>query len=549
MESFLQTMRSLGPARLAAIGVVAAGLIGFFFFLTARLSQPNMELLYGELSQADAAAIGQQLTELNLPFEVDPSGTQISVPADQVGRLRMLMAQSGLPNGGSLGYELFDQPEGFGATSFIQNMNRLRAMEGEMARTVGTLAPVDKARVHLVLPKRELFSRTSNTATASVFLKMRPGMQLSREQIASIQHLIAAAVPNLEPSRVSIVNDQGKLLARGTGEDTADEFLNTADEKERAYEQRLTQTIEELLGRTLGFGKVRAEVSAEMDFDRVTTSAEIYDPESRVVRSTQTVEEREASQERDPLEPITVDNNLPGAQANDAAEPLSSTERNRTEETVNYEMTRTMRQSVREIGQVRRLSIAVLVDGRYEADPNSGEEVYQPRSDQELQQLERLVRSAVGYDAQRGDVIELVNMRFVAPDAGFDLEDDTILGIPKQDVFRMAEMLILGIVAILIILLVVRPLISRAFERPQEAEDDVDRLLTDQSAAALAGAGMSDDLALEAEQADEDLEQMIDINRVEGRVRASSLRKVGEIVDKHPEEAVAILRNWLYQET
>jgi len=549
VDSFLQTMRSLGPARLAAIGVVGVGLIAFFFFLTTRLSQPNMELLYGELSQQDAAAIGQQLTELNVPFDVDASGTKISVPSDQVGKLRMQMAQAGLPNGGSIGYEVFDQPEGFGATSFIQNMNRLRAMEGEMARTVGTLSAVDKARVHLVLPKRELFSRTSNTASASVFLKMRPGMQLSREQIASIQHLIAAAVPNLEPGRVSIVNDQGKLLARGNGQDSAEEFLNTAAEKERAYEQRLTTTIEELLSRTLGFGRVRAEVSAEMNFDRVTTSDEIYDPESRVVRSTQVVEENEASKERDPLEPITVDNNLPGAQANDAVEPLASTERTRTEETVNYEISRTTRQSVREIGQVSRLSIAVLVDGRYETDPNSGEEVYQPRSDQELQQLERLVRSAVGYDAQRGDVIELVNMRFVAPERDFDLAEDTILGIPKQDVFRIAEMLILGIVAVLVILLVVRPLISRAFERPQETEDDVDRLLTDQSAAALAGPGMSDDLALEAEQADEDLENMIDINRVEGRVRASSLRKVGEIVDKHPEEAVAIIRNWLYQET
>lgn len=544
-------MRNLGPARLAMMGAVGLGLIGFFFYLTSRIAAPNMELLYSELSTADAAAIGEQLTQANIPFQVDPTGTKIMVPAGQVGQVRMQMAQQGLPSGGNVGYELFDRTEGFGTTSFIQNMNQLRALEGEMARTVGTLAGVQQARVHLVLPRRELFSRQRNTATASVFLKLRPGARLEREQIAAIQHIIASAVPDLEPSRVAIVDSSGRLLARGMDQDSPAMMMQTAEEKKRAYERRLTRTIEELLGRSLGYGAVRAEVSADLDFDRITTNEEFYDPDAQVVRSTQTVTEGNRAEERDPLEPVTVDANLPGGNQAAGAEgsvgPLTSSQSNRTEETINYEISRTVRSHVRETGVVRRLSIAVLIDGTYQPGAEGEAPVYQPRSQDELDQIEKLVASAVGYDAVRGDVLEVVNMRFTSAEEEFEAEGDKIFGIPKDDLFRIAEMLILGIVAVLIILLVVRPLITKAFERPGDEEDEMG-LLTDQSGAPIQIGGLADDLALEAAQADEDLEQMIDINRVEGRVRASSLRKVGEIIDKHPEEAVAIIRNWLYQE-
>jgi flagellar M-ring protein FliF len=200
------------------------------------------------------------------------------------------------------------------------------------------------------------------------------------------------------------------------------------------------------------------------------------------------------------------------------------------------------------------MSVAVLVDGSYQAGDN-GQQVYVPRSKEELTQIDALVRSAIGFDAVRGDSIEVVNMRFTAPDGELADTGITILGMQKDDLFRIAEMVVLAIVALLIILLVVRPLMARAFERSQESsgdDDDAERLLTDQSgsqAQLMAPGALAQDLALEEAQADEELEQMIDISRVEGRVRASSLRKVGEIVDKHPEEAVSIIRNWLYQET
>jgi flagellar M-ring protein FliF len=553
VNNLLQTLRNLGPARLAAIGGVGLLLIGFFVYLTTRLSTPDMELLYSELQQTEAAAIAKKLEEAKVPYSVDKSGTKIMVPADQVGPMRMRMAAQGLPSGGSVGYELFDKGEGFGATSFMQNINHLRALEGEMARTVQTLNGVQQARVHLVLPKRELFARQQNPATASVFLKLRPGAQLSRENIQAIQQLIAASVPNLDPNRISIVDDKGKLLARGTGSDTAEAMLANAEEKKQAYEGRLARTIEDLLGRTLGYGKVRAEVSADLDFDRITTQSEIFDPESQVVRSTQTVTESNESSDRDPLAPVTVDQNLPTAQSSSSASPLSSNKSNRNEETINYEITKTTKSHVREAGQVRRLSVAVLVDGTYQLSKDAPP-AYQPRSEQEVESIKALVRSAVGLDAVRGDSLEVINMRFWSPEDDMQKPEELFMGMTKDDLFRIAEMVVLGIVAVLIILLVIRPLISRAFEKAEmQEEDEMDRLLTDQAGmpAALAAptGALAQDLALEAAQADEELEQMIDINRVEGRVRASSLRKVGEIVDKHPEEAVSILRNWLYQES
>jgi flagellar M-ring protein FliF len=549
-------MRNLGPVRLAAMGVVALGLIGFFFYLMTRLSTPDMALLYSDLDPKDGGAIVRQLEEQKVPHQVNAEGTRIMVPADQVGRLRMVMAQAGLPAGGSIGYEIYDKPEGFGTTSFVQGVNHLRATEGELARTVATLGPVLQARVHLVLPKREMFSRTQQTATASVFLKLRPGQQLKREQVVAIQHLIVAAVPQLEPNQISIIDDRGNLLARGLGNGGDANTQANADEKKLAYEQRTTRVIEDLLSRSLGFGKVRAEVTADLDFDRITTSSEIFDPESQVIRSTQTVEDNNESTDRDALDPVTVANQLPTGDANQSAAGASSrTKGTRTEETINYEISKTVKSHVRESGQVRRLSVAVLVDGMYTPSAEGGAPAYAPRSKEEMAQIEALVRSAIGFDAVRGDTVEVINMRFATPDAEFaDGSEAIFLGMAKDDLFRIAEMVVLAIVAILVILLVIRPLMARAFERNDGAagEDEAERLLTDQSAAQaqLMGPGaLAQDLALEDAQAGEELEQMIDINRVEGRVRASSLRKVGEIVDKHPEEAVSIIRSWLYQET
>jgi flagellar M-ring protein FliF len=551
VNSFLDGLRNLGAAKLAMLAIVAAGMIGFFVFLGNRISEPTFGLLYSDLDLKDSAQIVQKLEAMSVPYQIRGDGAQVFVPSDQVARLRMLMAEGGLPRGGSVGYEIFDKSEALGTTSFVQNVNQLRALEGELARTIGALSSVQGARVHLVMPRREVFSRERQEPSASIVLKLRSADRLGKSQVAAIQQLVAAAVPGLKPRRISIVDSEGNLLARG-GDDAGDAAGLNAEEMRTGYEQRIGHTVEEMLERSLGVGKVRVEVRADMDFDRITTNTESFDPEGQVVRSTQTVSENgDASDAAD--QAVTVANNLPDAQK-PGGSAGTRTKNSRSEETVNYEITKTVKSHVREAGVVRRLSVAVLVDGAY-ATGADGARTYQPRPPEELQQLATLVRSAIGFNQQRGDTVEVVNLRFAAAaDEAIPETPRAFLGLNKADFFRIGETLILTLIGILVLLLVVRPFMARiSDDMPAFAGGGSEqRLLEDQSSMTPAlpappgsiipaGSGGGGGGALEGP------DSMIDISQVEGRVKASSIKKIGEIVDKHPEETVAILRSWMYQ--
>ena len=554
MNSFIQTLRNLGPMRLGAIALVVFSLLGFFGFLTTRISSSPMALLYTELDQQDAGSIVQKLDAMNIPYDVSPTGGMIRIPSDQVGRVRMAMAAEGLPKGGSIGYEIFDQKEGFGTTSFVQNINHLRALEGELARTISTMGVIQSARVHLVLPQRELFSHTSQAATASVFLRTRGGAVLSRQQITSIQHLMAAAVPQLQPTEISIVDDKGNLLAHPNADGATGTGTGNQDEMRSAYEQMQARKIEELLSKTLGFGKARAQVSADLDFDRITTSSEIYDPESQVIRSQQsTTEDSTASDSSGGG--VSITNNLPNPQFGSAGGSANST--NRTEETINYEINKTVRSQVRETGQIKRLSVAVVVDGTM-LTAEDGTQTYQPRPEGEMEKIKALVRSSINFDATRGDTLEVINMQFAEVEGATDVSDgsELVMGVPKIDLLRIAETLMLAFIGLMVVLLVVRPILKRMFETSGAGDGEGQQ----QMLAGGGGGGYGQTAQLPAPESalsremendneESEIEKMIDISRVEGRVKASSLRKVGEIVDKHPEEAVSILRNWIYQES
>lgn len=562
MNPIMQFFRNLGVVRLAVLGGVAVALIAFLFFLTSRLASPSMQLLYSGLEPGDSREVVNYLSQSGARFELrGQNGSEIYVSGDQINSLRMSLAQQGLPTEGSMGYEIFDKSDGFGTTNFVLNINQLRALEGELARTVSSIRGVRSARVHLVMPRRELFSRERMEPSASIALRMQGAQRLDREQIKAIQYLVGAAVPGLTPTKVSIIDDKGSLLARGVDDPNDPSHLSaTAEERRIAYESRTARAIEMLLERTVGFGKVRAEVSAELDFDRIVTNKEEYDPNGQVVRSTQTVDENRESNENAANQAVTVQTNLPEAQQGQPGG--GSTSRDvRTEETVNYEITRTVQNIVRETGNVRRLTVAVLVDGTY-ARGDAGDPVYQERDPQQLEQIESLVRSAIGFDANRGDQIEVVNMRFAPLDDIGAGGESTLFGLSKNDFLQLAEIIVLAVVGLLVILLVVRPVLSRLFESLPAAGAILSGpagMLRDQSgaAAALTGPGMPGmemspegmgALALPEEEEEDMLDTMIDISRVEGRVRASSLRKIGEIVDKHPDEAVSIIRNWMYQE-
>ncbi len=556
MDIIGQALKNIGPGRIAIVGGVFLALIAFLIIFITKLSSPGLETLYGELDASDSARIVTQLQTMGAPYEIKQGGKEILVPSSDVSRVRMQLAEQGLPGSGVLGYELFDKSDSLGTTNFLQNVNYIRALEGELARTVESLNSVKGARIHLVLPKRELFSRQKQQPSASVFLRMRGATRLSSEQVSSVQHLVAAAVPSLDPSRISVVDNKGKLLAAGFEDgDEVGAISNKIDEKNRALENRLSRTIEELLDKTVGFGRVRAEVHAEMDFDRISTNEESYDPEGQVVRSTQSIEETASSRDAEGTPTVTVGTNLPDLNGDTGDNQSSTSAENRTEETVNFEISKKVINHIREAGTVKKLSVAVLVD--YQRVQNEdGDWESQARSEAEMELLANLVKGAIGYDADRGDQIEVINMEF----RDFIEEDEPLnlfFGLGKNDLLRVAEMLVLGIVALLVILLVVRPLISRAFEATSSAASAAqaasERLLADQATGAPALAGPSGSSGVPAPSdaggEEEQFEELIDIDRVEGRVKASSVKKVGEIVEKHPDEALSIIRAWMYQET
>lgn len=549
MNSFLETLKQLGPSRLAIMGAIMLGLMLFFVFVSIRATAPNMKLLYADLSTVDSSAVAASLESSEIPYEVSNDGARIMVQEDQVGKARMLLAQQGLPNGGSLGYEIFDDQSGFGTTNFVQNINQVRALEGELSRTISSMENIRSARIHLVLPKRELFSRESREASASVFLGIRPGAKISQEEITAIQSLIASAVPELEIANVSLIDSNGNLLAQG-GQDGADLLSMKTEERRLNYEQQLIRKVEDQVARVVGFGNVRATVTAEMNFDRISTNEELYDPESQVVRSSQVSEE--SNLEREPPDTdVTVENNLPGIGGDilaDGAEP--SLESNRIEEVTNFEISRTVRSTVREVGEVQRLNVAVLVDGRY-TTAEDGTETYQPRSEQEMEQIRALVRTAVGLDEVRGDSLEVVNMQFADIDTTPEgMDESMLLGFKKSDLLDTAEILTIAIMIILVVLLVLQPMVSRLMSTEgTEIDEDLETDLLAPRAESPALAAPDGSGAEGAEGGEGDAEEsMINIAGVDGKVKASSIRKVEEIVENYPAETVSVLRSWMTQE-
>lgn len=541
MKQILDNLLALGRLRLAAIAGVAVVLLAGIGFLTMRASTPPMGLLYAELDARDGGAVIAALDRQRVPYQVLNGGSQIMVPAADVARLRLTLARDGLPAGGSVGYELFDRSESLTTTPFQQDMNRVRALEGELSRTIRNLAGVRGARVHLVLPRREAFSRERGEAQASVVLTMQGSQRLDREGVQAVLHLVAMAVPGLAPRNVSIIDSRGELLARGG--QTVGSGAASQEDMRRAQELRLSRSIEEMLERTLGPGRVRAEASIDMDFDRIETREERFDPENSVPRSTQSVQESNRSSEPSN---VSVQNNLPGGESGGGA----GTQESRQEETTNFEIGRTTRNTLREHPNVRRISVAVLVDGVPEVV--DGATRIRERTAEELQRLTALVRSAVGFNEQRGDRVEVVSMPFAelvpleAPRGPLGLD------LPQATIARLIETAVLAVVGLLAILLIGRPVARRlaislapaaALAGPAGAA-----LAADGSPAAIGPDGKPMPALPGATHPDgtpmgED--EMVSVANIEGRMRASSMNRLSELVRQQPDEALAVLRRWL----
>mgnify|MGYP000489295188 FL=1 len=549
MANFVAQLRALGLWRLGALAGTALMVLGLIVWFAIRASQPVMGLLYADLAQRDAGQVIAALDRARIPYRVEGNGSRIMVADDQVGRVRLSLAREGLPAGGNVGYEIFDRNESLTTTPFQQDMNRIRAMEGELARSIASLSGVRAARVHLVMPRREAFSRERGDAQASVMLTMQGAHRLDREAIQAVLHLVSTAVPGLRPQNVSIVDSRGALLARGGQALAGPSAAASQDEVRRTQELRLARSVEEMLERSLGPGRVRAEASVDMDFDRVQVTEERFDPDNQVARSQQSVQETSRGSEG---APTTVQNNLPGNENTGAGNQES-----RQEETTNFEIGRTTRSTTRDQPSVRRISIGVLVDGVWEPQAN-GPPQYRDRSAEELARIATLVRTSVGFDERRGDKVEVVAMRFAEPPLPPDSNERSFFDIAftSSTVARIVESALFALVALIAILLLGRPAVKRlvTLAKPAQTNGQIGSAAANtMTAGALAaggaaiagpqgGAGLP---MVQGGAASSDPESMVSLAMVQGQMRASSINRLQELVDSNPEQSLNVIRRWI----
>ena len=546
MESILKTLQGFGIGRVAAMAGGAAGVAAILVAIMMRMGSPPMSLLYSNLDLKEAGQITSSLDASGIKYEVKGDGSTIMVDRDKVATARLMLSGKGLPTSGSVGYEIFDTAPALGQTDFMQNLNAKRATEGELARTIRSIQGVQSARVLLNMPKKQLFEDDVQSPSASIML-VTGSRRLSQDQVRAIRNLVAAGVPDLKPERVAIADQSGDLLA-GMG-DSAGVGGDSAERNDT--EERLRKTIKDLVEGVVGPGKARVTVSADLDQSQVTTQKDLYDPDGQVVRSTHTTSNNAKETKPSSAGTVSAAQNVPGG----AASPPGSDTANATtgtDEVTNYEISHTTTTTVVGPGQIKKLSVAVAVDGNTPLDAKGKPGAYSPRSAEEMGHIQDLVRSAMGFDKDRGDQLSVVNVRFDrGADSGEGVSAASPFGFDKNDIMRVAELGVLLVVAALLIVFVARPMMKGG------AGSGVGGM----NLPALAnGAGVTQVYATEGGQIGYDaqsgqallagpnaFDQKIDIARIEGQVSGSSVRRVAEFVEKHPDESVAILRSWLHE--
>jgi flagellar M-ring protein FliF len=529
--NLIANLRTLSNGRLITLMGAGAAILLALVYLTMKMAAPPMVPLYTGIESEAAGTVLQRLDQMGVAYQVQGEST-ILVPADQAARLRMTLAADGLPSGGPVGYELLDNDQGLGVTRFQEDIRYLRALEGELARSIRTLNSIANARVHLVLPKREPFQRQAPQATASVLVVMRGAATLGREQVMAIQYLVAQAVPSLKPQSVSIIDQQGTLLAGGTEDGQGQSSAQAADAR-AALESRLSHSIEEMLIPHLGPDKVRVTVSADVDYDRVVEKQQIFDPNGQVVRSTQSNSQTDSSSNKDGANTVGVAQNLPQAAPSSSAGGGSSENSAKKDETVNYEISSKTLETVRESGAVKKLSVAVVVDGTTKTDAN-GQSVYEARKPEELAEIDRAVKAAIGFDEKRGDKVEVINLPFAASaivDA--TLPDPGIMDFLARNAMTLVQWFSLGIVGIVLALFVLRPLIANLFKPMPVTEG-----------AAMAGVALGKPSGA-GQLSHAGSAEMVAARQASGLSIAGPGQRIGEIVDSNPEEAAGIIRNWM----
>ena len=548
MKGLIESIRKLGMVRVAMLVGVTLGIMGAFVWLEMEgPSRGRMTVLASDLDPQSAQQIATELTGRKIPFRLD--GGRIFVPDSDLAAARLLLTASGDAAAGITGYEIFDRGTDLSVTDFDQQVKLTRALEGELARTIVSVHGILHARVHIVLPRREPFAHDRQHAQASVMLTVPGRQSLSSEAVQSVVDLVAAGVPGLRPQDVTVVDSNLHLLVQAG--DGADPRAKSANEEElrRKTEARLSQAVEMMLERTLGPGHVHAEASIRMNFDQVNETQEKFDPDGSVVRSTQNVTSNNKT--TDKTGPVSLQNNLPNA---DAGAAVTGSQEGRQEETTNYEIGKTVRAIVHDQPQVERISLAVMVDG-VDTVGTDGKHSWKARDQADLDQIDKLVKSAIGFDEKRGDRLDVVSMPFVASLDAAEATPPARTGKPNGDLITFVQMIAFGVVGFGIIILTARsiftalnkPASSLAITAGGTAVDGMSGISLGSNPAALGITHSAAQAALTAQvaQAAADEDDTLTMSNIQGQLRASSIRKVTHLVDRHPDTTLGIIRAWI----
>jgi flagellar M-ring protein FliF len=550
MKGLIDSIRKLGMVRVAMLVGVTLGIIGAFIWLELQgPGRARMAVLASDLDPHTAQQITAELTGRKIPYRLE--GGQILVPDGDMATARTLLPANGLSTPGITGYEIFDRGTDFAVTDFDQQVKLTRALEGELARTIVSVRGITHARVHLVLPRREPFAHDRQHAQASVMLTSPGRQMLSTEAVQSVVNLVAAGVPGLRPQDVTVVDSNLHLLVQaGDGNDPRAKSAMEEDVRQKT-EARLVQGVELMLERSLGSGHVHAEASIRMNFDKVSETQEKFDPDGSVVRSTQNVTSNNKT--TDKIGPVSLQNNLPNA---DAGATASGSQEGRQEETTNYEIGKTVRAIVHDQPQIERITLAVMVDGVDDVGAD-GKHNWKAREPADLERIEKLVKSAVGFDDKRGDRLDVVSMPFVATQEAVEAAPSTRPGKTNGDLQTFVQMIAFGVVGFGIIILTARSIFTALGKQPASlsiAGGGVPGEIGGTSATGIGQSGGGGGALgighsrAEAGAAAADDDETMTMSNIQGQLRASSIRKVTQLVDRHPDTTLGIIRGWMAED-
>jgi flagellar M-ring protein FliF len=463
-DSFQRLGGTQKMVAVTAVGLIIAAMAYVIYFI----NQVEYVSLFGRLAESDTAAVVETLKKNKIPYRLSETGT-VMVPRDQLYDVRLSLATEGVPRGGGAGFELFDQQK-LGSTEFVQKINYQRALQGELARTISQIDEVMESRVHLALPEDSLFLEDRKSPSAAVVLKLAPGSRLNQRQVQGIVHLVANAVKGLDEDHITILSTDGQVIFKKSTQESALQITGSQLELKNHLEENLRQKIQSMLESVVGPNRVIARVTADLDFNQVRTEQDSYDPDATAVRSQQrsieNTEGAEPTPKGNPDVPINIETKLMETPAKEKEQKKF----NRQRETVNYEINRVSRKTVNAPGNIKKLSVAVIVDGPYETKAEGGKQklAFTPRSAEEMKGLEDLVKKAVGFDEGRNDQVTVSNVPFAAEMAA--VEEPGWIARILQVIKSWQKMLWNVVIIIIVFLLVIRPLLKRLKQVAAEAE-------------------------------------------------------------------------------